>query len=133
MKKDKVKDKFLEEIEYVPIVAIACKKVGISRNTYYRWYDEDIDFALAIQERMKLGVDFVNDHAQSNILNAIKSGDIGTSKWWLSIRDKDFRRPFIVTKHSDSRLEKAEEERRMQEAAERLKKFQAKWFKPKSG
>lgn len=131
MKKDKVKSKFLEELEQVPIIAIACKKLGVSRNTYYRWCNEDIDFALAAQESLDVGVDFVNDHAQSNVLNGIKSGDLNTSKWWLSSRHKDFRRPFNIHKHSDPAESPEEYERNLKEAQERLKKFQAKWFKPK--
>jgi len=129
MKKDKVQDKFLAELERVPIIAFACEKVDISRNTYYRWCDEDLDFALAAQERLEIGVDFVNDHAQTNILNGIKSGDMGVSKWWLSRRHKDFRIPIIVNRHTDPRLERAEEEREMKETEKRLKEFQSKWFK----
>lgn len=121
--------KFLEELEQVPIVAFACKKVDISRNTYYRWCNEDPDFALAAQERIEIGVDFVNDHAQTNILNGIKSGDIGVSKWWLSSRHKDFRRPFTVARYIDGKLESEEYEREMKEAEKRLREFQSKWFK----
>lgn len=129
MKKDKVQDKFLAELERVPIVTAACEKVGISRNTYYRWCDEDADFALAAQERLEIGTEFVNDFAQSNILNGIKSGDINTSKWWLSSRDKKFRKPFPVTRYIDHRLEDEERERKIEEKKKQMKNFQGKWFK----
>ena len=41
MKKDKVKDAFLEQLRKVPIIQVACEKVGISRNSVYRWKNED--------------------------------------------------------------------------------------------
>jgi hypothetical protein len=92
MKKDKVKDKFLEVLESTPIIQVACEKSGISRTTYYRWAQEDPEFALLADQKRNLGVDLVNDYAESNVLNGIKKGDPGYTKYWLSSRHKEYRR-----------------------------------------
>lgn len=94
MKKDKVKDKFLEALELTPIIQVACEKTGISRNTYYRWMNEDPEFRSLADDRMNVGVSLVNDYAESNVLNGIKKGDPGYTKYWLSSRHKEYRRPF---------------------------------------
>ena len=96
MKKHKLQEKFLEELMKTPIVQHACERVGISRNTYYRWIKEDIDFSLAAEECLTVGIDFVNDHAESNILNGIKKGEMRATTYWLSHRHKEFRKPFII-------------------------------------
>lgn len=96
MKKHKLQEKFLEELMKTPIVQHACERVGISRNTYYRWIKENIDFSLAADECLKLGIGFVNDHAESNILNGIKKGEMRATTYWLSHRHKEYRKPFII-------------------------------------
>lgn len=37
MKKHRVRDKLINELKNIPIVEIACEKLNISRQTYYRW------------------------------------------------------------------------------------------------
>ncbi len=101
MKKHRLQKKFLEEITRTPVVQHACEKVGISRNTYYRWVNEDIDFSLAVKECLGAGVDFVNDHAESNILNGIKKGEMRATTYWLSHRHKEYRKPFIIRREVD--------------------------------
>lgn len=128
MKKLRLKDKFLEELERTPIVQVACDRTGISRNTFYRWMKEDADFAFEASEALRAGIEFVNDHAESNVLTGIKKGDPGYTKYWLSSRHEAYRRPFIRRERTDKES-KAEYETKVREAQERLKKFQAKWFK----
>lgn len=70
MKKGR-KTKFLEVLEKSPIVQYACEKVGISRNTFYRWLKEDPDFASSYKQSMEYGIDLVNDAAESNVLKGI--------------------------------------------------------------
>ena len=53
MKKDSHAPKFLTELRKVPIVQVACEKVGISRNTIYRWLKEDKQFAKDFAEAVK--------------------------------------------------------------------------------
>lgn len=128
MKKHKVKKQFIEELERTPIIQVACDRVGISRNTFYRWMKEDVEFAFEVNEALDSGIDFVNDHAEGNVLNGIKKGDAGYTKYWLSSRHEAYRRPFIHREKTEKES-KAEYEARVKEAQERLRRNQAKWFK----
>lgn len=117
MKKGKVWKKFLEELEKTPIISVACEKVGISRNSIYRWRLEDYNFAEQVDAALELGIGFVNDVAEGNVLRGIKQGDSGMTKYWLSSRHKAYKRPFRVTQQIDDI--DLEEERRENERVNR--------------
>lgn len=87
--------KLLEEIEKTGTVQIACEKNGISRNTFYRWMNEDKEFLEQARHSIALGVGFVNDFAIGNLLNAIKSKDMKATMFWLNHRHPEFRRPYV--------------------------------------
>jgi len=105
MKKPRIAKKFIEELERTPIIQIACDKVGISRNTAYRWMKEDTEFLQQVSEAMSLGVGMVNDVAESNVLAGIKAKDAMFTKYWLSHRHPQYRKPFIYRVESDDLLE----------------------------
>jgi len=102
MKKTQSKPKLLKELEKTPIISVACEKVGVSRQTAYRWMKEDKVFLDKISDAMKHGVGLVNDVAESNILRGIKQGDKGDTKYWLSHRHEAFKKPF---RHRDAYLD----------------------------
>lgn len=92
MKKKRLSNKFLEELEKTPIVSIACERCGVSRNTVYRWRTEDSYFAKRMDESIEIGDDLVNDAAESNVLKGIKGGNPRYTIFWLERRNKRFRR-----------------------------------------
>lgn len=96
MKKDRVREKFLDELRRTPIILVACEKVGISRNSVYTWMKKDPAFLRAVDDAMQEGTGLVNDVAESNVLNGIKAKDAGYTKYWLSNKHKDYKRPYIV-------------------------------------
>lgn len=118
MKKHKVKDKFLDILEKVPIIEAACGQAGISRNTYYRWRNEDPDFAALADERQTIGIERVNDYAESNVLNGIKSGDRGYTNIWLKARHHAYRRPFPKAIEAKEESDEAEIEKAKKEILE---------------
>ncbi|MEB5190308.1 hypothetical protein RXR40_28065, partial [Pseudomonas aeruginosa] len=61
MKKNKKKDDFLAELRKIPIIQVACEKVGLSRTRVYRWKDEDPEFKKEMDQAMADGEAFVND------------------------------------------------------------------------
>lgn len=95
MKKEKVQNKLIEELERTPIISVACEKVDISRNTFYRWIQEDTKFLKQVNEAMDKGIGLVSDFAESNVLSGIKNKDAGYTKYWLSHRHPRYKRPFI--------------------------------------
>lgn len=127
MKKSRIQNQFLEELSRTPIVQVACERLGISRQTYYRWRIEDSWFAIRADDSLEMGVDFVNDHAESNILNGIKRGDLNTSKWWLSARHKAYKRPFPKIVIQKSLSEKEDEELKIQKAHKKIQGWMKEW------
>lgn len=85
----------MEEVGKHGIIQSACDKHGISRQTFYRWMKEYPDFLKQVTEAQSLGIGVVNDVALSNILAGIKSKDMNSTKYWLSHRHPEFRRPYI--------------------------------------
>jgi hypothetical protein len=108
MKKHYKENKFLEQLERVPNVSLACEKVGLSRNTIYRWRGEDPDFAARMDEALVSGTESVNDLAESKLISHINNGHMRAIQYWLDNnkkkyikpRDKDmWKQPFVpVTK-----------------------------------
>jgi hypothetical protein len=97
-------NRLVEEIEKTPLIQIACDKVGISRNTFYRWMKEDEEFLTRVNEAVSLGTGLVSDVAISNVLEGIKKKDAMYTKYWLSHKHPDFRRPFVHRVEADDLL-----------------------------
>lgn len=152
-KTKKLVNKLLEEIERTGIIEISCEKIGISRNTFYRWMKEDKRFLEQASEAIFLGTGRVSDIAVSNILAGIKEKDMKATMYWLSHRHPEFKRPYTngynthdLLRYSQLLNEKelalqadmeAKElagnpsEEKMRETIKNLEKFQDKWFKDK--
>ncbi len=79
------KDKLalLETLKEMPIIQVACKRAGISRATYYRWRNEDEEFARASEGSFKEGVEFINDMSESQIIQLIKEKKLPAIALWL--------------------------------------------------
>ena len=77
------KSKFIECLREIPLVSPACKKFGIARASYYRWYKSDIKFKQDADEALKMGKENINDLAEYTIIKKVKEGDILASKYWL--------------------------------------------------
>ncbi len=92
MKKNRRKD-FLEELRRIPNVSSVCEKVGLSRNTIYRWKDEDSNFKRKMNGAMKMGVNSINDLAEGQLINAIRRGESWAIKYWLDNHKKIYIRP----------------------------------------
>lgn len=65
------KKKLLEALERsLGIVTPACKEVGVSRETFYRYYKEDPDFKAKVDDINEITLDF----AENQLLKKIKEG-----------------------------------------------------------
>ena len=68
---DKHKNLLIEALERsLGIVTPACKEVGVSRETFYRYYREDNDFKKAVDDINEITIDF----AENQLLKKIKEG-----------------------------------------------------------
>lgn len=80
------KSLIVEQLRKTPIVQIACEKLGIARATFYRWKKEDAAFASMADEALFEGVLLMNDMAESQLLSAIREGDMTAIMFWLRCR-----------------------------------------------
>ena len=66
------------------IVSDACKSVGVSRVTYYKYYNEDLVFKEAIDETECAVLDYV----EGELFNKIKLGDTACIIFYLKTKGK---------------------------------------------
>ncbi|MBU1557529.1 hypothetical protein KKC45_01050 [Patescibacteria group bacterium] len=83
MKKDRVRDKFIEELKKMPNISVACKHCNISRNSIYQWRDKDPYFASLMDEALLEGDEFVNDMCDSKLLTLVNEGKFNAIKFKL--------------------------------------------------
>ncbi len=79
----KNKDSLIEQLAKTPIVQIACEKTGVSRATYYRWRQEDEEFAKNADKAISYGNSLMNDMAESQLLSLIKDKHPTAIIFWL--------------------------------------------------
>lgn len=77
------KSKFTEYLRETPLVNLACKKVGISRATYYRWYKDDREFRESVQKVIRQGRANINDLAEATLIKMIKGENFHAIRFWL--------------------------------------------------
>jgi hypothetical protein len=105
MKKNKVKGAFLTELRKIPIVQVACEKVGVSRNSVYRWRTENEEFRKEMEIALVEGEALVNDMSESQLLSLIRDKNWSAISFWLRHRNPKFRDKVEVT----AKIEKADE------------------------
>ena len=101
MKKNKFQDQFLAELIKVPIVQVACEKTGLSRNSVYRWKKDDKSFSVKMDQAMSVGVAFVNDMSESQLLTMIKEKNWSAISFWLKHRNDNYRDKVEITTKED--------------------------------
>lgn len=82
----KDKEKLLNSLkECSGIVTFACEKVGLSRQTFYRWYREDAEFKERVDAINELQIDV----AEASLLKKIQKGDTTAIIFYLKTKGKD--------------------------------------------
>lgn len=75
----------LEALEQtLGVVTTACRKVGIGRTTFYRYYEEDKEFAKAVDELNNVALDF----AESQLHKQIKDGVPASTIYYLKTKGR---------------------------------------------
>jgi len=70
------KDKIIEFLAEHANVSLACKRAGVSRETFYRWKESDEEFDTEVQVAILAGKRSLNDLAQSHLVRKIQNDDI---------------------------------------------------------
>ncbi len=66
------------------IVTTACKTVGISRETHYRWTREDETYKAAVDSIADIALDF----AESQLHKQIQNGEVSSTIFYLKTKGK---------------------------------------------
>ena len=120
MKKNKLRDSFLEQLKRIPIVQVACEKVNVSRVSVYRWKRDDPEFSKAVDEALVEGEALVNDMTESQLLTLIKEKNWNAISFWLRHRNPKFRERVEVTTKIEEQESLTPEQERMVKEASRL-------------
>ena len=78
------------------IVTSACKAVGITRQTHYRWMKEDSEYKAQIEELDNVALDF----AESSLHKQIKDGNTAATIFYLKTKGK--RRGYVERQEVDN-------------------------------
>ncbi len=105
MKRDRVKDIFLDQLRKFPIIQAACEKAGISRSTAYRWLEENPEFGKEVDAALEEGEKFMNEMSESQLITLIKEKNFSAISLWLRNRHPKFRPKLDIT----ARIELQEE------------------------
>jgi AcrR family transcriptional regulator len=84
-KVEQTKKALIEAMESsLGVVTTACKKVGVSRGTYYLYYNDDAEFKAAIDDLQNVALDF----AESQLHAQIKKGSTAATIFYLKTKGK---------------------------------------------
>lgn len=75
--------KLLEFLGESGNISFACKRAGVSRETYYRWRKDSEEFTLKSDSAVSSGKEFVNDLAHSKLIQSINEGYFPAVKFQL--------------------------------------------------
>ena len=93
----------IEQLRKTPIIQICCEKLGIGRTTYYDWRKNDPEFAKAADEALYEGTLLMNDLAESQLLSAVRDGNLGAITYWLKHRHHAYSSRLEVTAKIEER------------------------------
>ena len=84
-KSEHAKKNLLDALEKsLGVVTTACKQVGIGRTTFYKYYNQDKEFAKKVDELENVALDF----AESNLHKQIQAGSTSATTFLLRTRGK---------------------------------------------
>ena len=90
------KESILKALESsLGVVTVACKSADVPRSTYYKWLNEDEDFAKAVKDIENIALDFGESQLHKQI------GDGNTSATIFFLKTKGKRRGYIERSELD--------------------------------
>lgn len=86
----KSKQKLLEHLAESGNISYACKRTGISRETYYKWKEDPL-FAFDAEAAFEYGKSFVNDLAHTQLILNIQQGNMQAVRFQLASCHPDYQ------------------------------------------
>lgn len=84
--------KLILALKEIPIVIVACKKVGLNKSSFYRWKHEDKRFAREVTRAVSRGREDVSDIAEAHVVQGVKKGEKNYVMLWLRTHRSPYRR-----------------------------------------
>jgi hypothetical protein len=90
------KESILEALEKsLGVVTVACKQADVPRSTYYKWLNEDEDFAKSVKDIENIALDFGESQLHKQI------GDGNTSATIFFLKTKGKKRGYVERSELD--------------------------------
>lgn len=83
MKKDQNKNLLIEQLKKMPIISVACEKVGVSRASVYRWRKDDLEFFQQTEEAIHEGIAYLNDLGENQLVSLMGEKRFQAVSFWL--------------------------------------------------
>jgi hypothetical protein len=103
----KDKERFLDELSKTPNVEVTCKKVGVSRATYYRWRNEDQTFYEDAEANLKLSRNAMNDLVEWKLLDNVKKGQQPAITYYLSHNHQTYKSKYTFQEQFAIEIERS--------------------------
>jgi|TARA_R100001530_G_C4217997_1_gene129179 hypothetical protein len=79
------KESILKALESsLGVVTVACKSADVPRSTYYKWLNEDEEFAKAVKDIENIALDF----GESQLHSQMKDGNTSATIFFLKTKGK---------------------------------------------
>lgn len=91
------KKAIVEQLRKTPIIQVTCEKMGVSRATFYRWKKKDPEFAEKVEIALQEGLQLINDMAESQLISAIREGNLTGIIFWLKNHHRNYSPKLEVT------------------------------------
>lgn len=99
-------------------IGMACKAVGIGRSTFYKWRNDDPDFAKSCDEAVRYGKEEIGDFTQGKLFQQIEKGDMQAIKFELERRHPEYTWPRV--KHDAHRYSVIDDGNKQMEETNRI-------------
>ncbi|MCK9368595.1 hypothetical protein M0R04_01320 [Candidatus Dojkabacteria bacterium] len=105
------KKTIIEQLRKTPVIQVTCEKLGVSRATFYRWKKRDPKFAEEAEIALQEGSQLINDMAESQLISAIRDGNLTGIIFWLKNHHKSYSPKLeVTTKSGDIPLSEEQKE-----------------------
>ena len=91
------KELLLESLSAHGVVELACQKSEIGRSTYYRYRQQDPEFAQKADDALREGTFLMNDMAESYLLSAIRNKNMSAISLWLKAHHPAYSSKLEIT------------------------------------
>ena len=102
----KTKELLIQQLKYMPIIQVACKKAGIGRATFYRWKTSNKKFAKEADAAIAEGEALITDMSESQLISLIRDRNFQALQLWLRHHHPKYTNKVEVTAHFKEQEEK---------------------------